>query len=188
MKRDLSWILKNIRQAVIFAGGLGTRLRPFTENNPKPMYSFNGKPFLAYLIEQARSWGIKDVIILLGYLPEKIMDYLIATLGRDAVYADRIIRKVEEIQSNPALDPEAAAKYSLGSMVGEGTTFASVRHKAERTAKNKAKIVCTTDYGYGMKVYRATKKNGKYKLIKKTSKNTFTNLQKNGSISHHPNK
>ncbi|SEA32626.1 HAD-IIIA family hydrolase [Selenomonas ruminantium] len=67
--------MKTIRQAVIFAGGLGTRLRPFTENNPKPMYSFKGKPFLSYLIEQVRDWGIKDIIILLGYLPEKIMGY-----------------------------------------------------------------------------------------------------------------
>lgn len=67
--------LQEIKQAVILAGGYGTRLKPFTDNNPKPMYPFEGKPFLEYLIEQVASFGIKDIVILLGYLPEKIMDY-----------------------------------------------------------------------------------------------------------------
>lgn len=67
---------RKIRQAVIFAGGLGERLRPFTETNPKPMYPFKGKPFIEYLVEQIKGWGIKDIVILLGYLSEKIMDHL----------------------------------------------------------------------------------------------------------------
>lgn len=67
--------MSGITQAVIFAGGLGERLKPFTETNPKPMYSFYGKPFLEYLIEQVREWGISDVVILLGYLPEKVTNY-----------------------------------------------------------------------------------------------------------------
>lgn len=68
--------MKQIVQAVIFAGGTGERLRPFTETAPKPMYPINGIPFIVYLLEQIRGWGIKEVIILLGYLPEKIMEYL----------------------------------------------------------------------------------------------------------------
>lgn len=67
--------MNEIKQAVIFAGGLGERLRPFTETNPKPMYRFNGKPFLEYLILQIKKWNITDIIILLGYLPDKIMEY-----------------------------------------------------------------------------------------------------------------
>ncbi|WP_243152297.1 HAD-IIIA family hydrolase [Pseudoflavonifractor sp. 524-17] len=64
-----------IEQAVILAGGYGTRLKPFTDTNPKPMYPFEGKPFLEYLIEQVRSFGIQEIVLLLGYLPEKIQDY-----------------------------------------------------------------------------------------------------------------
>lgn len=64
-----------IKQAVILAGGYGTRLQPFTDTNPKPMYPFEGKPFLEYLIEQVKSFGITDIVLLLGYLPEKIMNY-----------------------------------------------------------------------------------------------------------------
>lgn len=64
-----------VKQAVILAGGYGTRLKPFTIENPKPMYPFEGKPFLEYLIKQVKSFGINDIVLLLGYLPEKIMDY-----------------------------------------------------------------------------------------------------------------
>ena len=67
---------KNITQAVIFAGGLGERLKPFTEANPKPMYPINGVPFIVYLIKQIKSFGINDIIVLLGYLPDKVTEYL----------------------------------------------------------------------------------------------------------------
>ena len=56
---------KKVTQAIIFAGGLGERLKPFTENNPKPMYPINGKPFIEYLVEQIKSFGISDIIILI---------------------------------------------------------------------------------------------------------------------------
>ena len=62
-------------QAVILAGGLGTRLKPYTNDNPKPMIPIQGKPFLQYLIEQLVSWGITDVVLLLGYKADKIIDY-----------------------------------------------------------------------------------------------------------------
>ncbi len=40
-----------LNQAVILAGGLGTRLRPITDKLPKPMVEINGKPFISYLLE-----------------------------------------------------------------------------------------------------------------------------------------
>ena len=66
---------KNVQQAVILAGGYGKRLAPFTEHDPKPMYPFNGEPFLGYLLRQIKGFGIEDVVILLGYLPEKVTEY-----------------------------------------------------------------------------------------------------------------
>lgn len=65
-----------ITQAVVFAGGLGKRLAPFTDSNPKPMYPIAGRPYIEYLIRQIRDFGIRDVIMLLGYLPDRIMDFL----------------------------------------------------------------------------------------------------------------
>ncbi|MCR5701983.1 MAG: HAD-IIIA family hydrolase [Lachnospiraceae bacterium] len=65
----------SLSQAVILAGGLGTRLQPFTLDNPKPMIEIEGVPFLEHLIIQVKSWGIDNIVMLLGYLPEKIEDY-----------------------------------------------------------------------------------------------------------------
>ncbi len=64
-----------VRQAVILAGGIGTRLRPLTYKIPKPMIALNNKPFLEYLIDLLKENGIEEVILLLGYLPEKIKEY-----------------------------------------------------------------------------------------------------------------
>ncbi len=62
-------------QAVILAGGRGTRLKPLTDDRPKPMVEINGKPFLEYQIAQLREQGFKKVLLLLGYLPEVIQNY-----------------------------------------------------------------------------------------------------------------
>ena len=62
-------------QAVILAGGLGTRLRPITEKIPKPMVSINGKPFLEYKLDQLRDQNIKNVILCVSYLGEQIENY-----------------------------------------------------------------------------------------------------------------
>jgi histidinol-phosphate phosphatase family protein len=64
-----------IRQAVILAGGEGTRLRPLTNSVPKPMVPVNNRPFLEYLIDMLKGNGISEVVLLLGYLPEKITQY-----------------------------------------------------------------------------------------------------------------
>ena len=62
-------------QAVILAGGRGTRLRPLTDTRPKPMVEILGKPFLEYQVEQLRDQGFKRILLLLGYLPEVVQDY-----------------------------------------------------------------------------------------------------------------
>jgi histidinol-phosphate phosphatase family protein len=62
-------------QAVILAGGRGTRLKPLTDTRPKPMVPILGKPFLAYQIEQLRDQGFNKVLLLLGYLPEIVQEY-----------------------------------------------------------------------------------------------------------------
>lgn len=67
--------LKTIRQAVILAGGLGTRMRPLTLTLPKPMIPIHNKPFLEYVVKLLKENGIEEVIILTGYLHEKIEDY-----------------------------------------------------------------------------------------------------------------
>lgn len=68
--------MQKITQAVILAGGQGKRLLPFTLNNPKPLIPLNRKPFIDYLIELLKENGIKEIIILTGYLGNKIEKYV----------------------------------------------------------------------------------------------------------------
>jgi histidinol-phosphate phosphatase family protein len=65
----------NPSQAVILCGGLGTRLRPLTDNLPKPMVLVNGRPFLHHLLEQLSEQGVRRFVMLTGYLGDKILDY-----------------------------------------------------------------------------------------------------------------
>ena len=60
---------------VIMAGGKGTRLRPYTENCPKPMLTVDGKPMLEIVIKQCISNGFRRFFISVNYLKEKIIDY-----------------------------------------------------------------------------------------------------------------
>ncbi|MFH1386292.1 MAG: sugar phosphate nucleotidyltransferase [bacterium] len=62
-------------QAVILAGGAGTRLRPLTFNTPKPMIEINGQPFLSYIVGQLKSFGVKDFVFCVGYLADKFQAY-----------------------------------------------------------------------------------------------------------------
>ncbi|PHR10159.1 MAG: hypothetical protein COB29_00840 [Sulfitobacter sp.] len=62
-------------QAVILCGGLGTRLRPLTDNLPKPMVDVNGQPFLLHLMEQLSDAGTNKFLLLTGYLAEKISTF-----------------------------------------------------------------------------------------------------------------
>lgn len=63
------------KQAVILCGGLGTRLRPLTDNLPKPMVPVNGKPFLHHLLDQLSGQGVTRFLLLTGYLGERVHEY-----------------------------------------------------------------------------------------------------------------
>ena len=60
-------------QAIIIAGGLGTRLKPVTDYCPKPALPIMGKPFLDYQLELLKRIGVKRVVFSLMYLADKIM-------------------------------------------------------------------------------------------------------------------
>lgn len=62
-------------QAAILAGGPGTRLRPLTDRVPKPMVPVAGRPYLEYQLDWLRGLGITDVVLLVGYLTEKIEEH-----------------------------------------------------------------------------------------------------------------
>lgn len=61
-------------QALILAGGQGTRLRPLTLYTPKPIVPIANRPFLQYQLDILKEAGVTDVTLSLSYKPEKIVD------------------------------------------------------------------------------------------------------------------
>lgn len=60
---------------LLMAGGFGKRLRPLTDNCPKPMLQIRDKPMLLHIIEQFKNQGFRNFIISTFYLPEVIIDF-----------------------------------------------------------------------------------------------------------------
>ncbi len=63
-------------KAVIPVAGIGTRLRPHTHTQPKSLIPVAGKPILAHIVDQLVDAGITDIIFIIGYLGDKIEEYI----------------------------------------------------------------------------------------------------------------
>ncbi|HLH79916.1 MAG TPA: nucleotidyltransferase family protein, partial [Chthonomonas sp.] len=61
--------------AIVLAGGKGERLRPFTEDRPKPMVEIMGIPILSYQLQWLQGQGITDVVLSCGYRHEVVESY-----------------------------------------------------------------------------------------------------------------
>ena len=59
-------------QALILAGGEGTRLRPLTSTTPKPVVPLAGRPFISYMLQWLRRHGVDDVILSCGFMAEGV--------------------------------------------------------------------------------------------------------------------
>jgi len=79
-------------KAVILAGGQGKRLRPLTLEVPKPLVTINDKPIILWQIEWLKKYGIKEFLICVGYLKEKIIN----ALGNGSRFGVKIGYVVEE--------------------------------------------------------------------------------------------
>jgi mannose-1-phosphate guanylyltransferase / phosphomannomutase len=93
-------------KAVVMAGGEGTRLRPLTSNQPKPMVPIVGKPCMEHILELLREHGLNDVIVTVAFLPQAIRSYFGEgdTLGMSISYS------VEESPLGTAGSVRLAAK------------------------------------------------------------------------------
>jgi len=63
-------------KAMIFAAGLGTRLKPFTDHHPKALALVNQKPLLQRNIEYLAGFGIKDIIINVHHFADQVTGFL----------------------------------------------------------------------------------------------------------------
>ncbi len=63
-------------QAIVLVGGEGTRLRPLTDDVPKPALTLVDRPFLAYMVEWLGAYGVTEAVLACGFMPDVLRDAL----------------------------------------------------------------------------------------------------------------
>lgn len=109
-----------IKEAIILAGGFGTRLRSVVSDVPKCMALIDGKPFLYYLIEFLQKNGIEHFIFSVGYLHEVIEKYLQQNYPELNVY---ISLETEPLGTGGAIQFAAGKTSEKNVLVCNGDTF-----------------------------------------------------------------
>ena len=116
-----------MRQALILAGGLGTRLRPVSQTIPKPLVPVGEHSFLHYLLKMLVANGVHDVLLLVGHLSEQI----VAAVGDGARYGCRIQYSVEpELLGTGGAIKHAEAKVRDEFFVLNGDTYLPLDYRA----------------------------------------------------------
>lgn len=72
-----------MKTAMVFAAGLGTRLRPLTETTPKPLVEISGKPMLGWIAQSLKKAGVERLVLNSHWLPEQIEAYAKTVLSKD---------------------------------------------------------------------------------------------------------
>lgn len=136
--------------ALILAGGAGTRLRPITFTVPKPLLPLAGKPILQYLLENLERAGMRDVVLSVGYLGE----YIESFCGDGSKFGLNISYVREDKPLGTAGPIRLAASHWRGSksfLVVNGdvyTTFDFSRLRQERERNDVGLIVCHYEHKY----------------------------------------
>ena len=115
--------------AVILAGGFGSRLKPLTDNVPKPMLPIANAPMLDYAVAHLRAEGIADTVLTLGYCPERITSWMEGYRGM------RVRYEVERVPLGTA-----GGVRAVGNMVDD--TFIVVSGDALENIDYKAMLLC----------------------------------------------
>ncbi|HDP70256.1 MAG TPA: mannose-1-phosphate guanyltransferase [Actinobacteria bacterium] len=129
-------------KAVVMAGGEGTRLRPITSNQPKPMVPIVNKPIIEFIIEHLKKHNIKDIVATLQYLPRVIKSYFAdgEELGVNLSYA------IEEAPLGTAGSVKNAEEYLDDTFVvisGDALTDINLAEVVNFHKKNKAMVTIT---------------------------------------------
>jgi dTDP-glucose pyrophosphorylase len=110
---------------VVMAGGMGTRLRPYTENCPKPMLQVAGKPMLEHIIERAKLQGFNRFLISIHYLGHVIETYF--GTGENFGVQIEYLREVSPIGTAGALSLLQSAP-TMPFVVTNGDVIADIRY------------------------------------------------------------
>jgi len=131
-----------INQAVILAGGLGERLKPITNEIPKPLAPVNKIPFLDYLIESIKQTNIKNIILLLGYKSEKIIERYSSISKRD-IKIDFSVGEINDLTGTRVLKAYNKLDENFLLLYGDNFWPIPLNEMVKHFKKTKAKITTT---------------------------------------------
>jgi MurNAc alpha-1-phosphate uridylyltransferase len=77
-----------IKQAMVLAAGLGTRMRPITDTIPKPLVKIGGKPMIDYALDALRDAGVERAAVNVHYLADQMLDHLRDYQGLEILISD----------------------------------------------------------------------------------------------------
>ena len=129
-----------INEAIILAGGLGTRLRSAVPDLPKCMAPVAGKPFLSYVIDYYRQQGIEKFIFCLGYKHEIIEDFLLKDYN-DLTYSTTV--EAEPLGTGGAIYQGCLKAGSKNILVLNGDTLFKINLQLLSTFHNNNNADCT---------------------------------------------
>ena len=138
-------------KAVILAGGLGTRLQPYTKSLPKPMLPLGGKPILEYEIEWARKNGIKEIVLCVSYLRNKIEDYF-EDGKKFGVKIEYAVSKKPLATAGQLKTAEKFIDNTFVCLYGDSIYNLSLRNMIRHHKKSKASVTMSLfDYKFNLK-------------------------------------
>jgi NDP-mannose synthase len=130
--------------AVILAGGKGTRLAPYTTVFPKPMLPIGDKPILDVIIKQLAYYGFNEIILSVGYLAELMQAYFANCNGLPEHVKISYVREKKPLGTAGSLSLLKEQKEPFLVMNGDTLTTIDYRYLFDFHRKNDAKITIAT--------------------------------------------
>ncbi len=97
--------------AMVLAAGYGKRMRPLTDNTPKPMLALDGKPLIGHVMDRLVSAGVSRAVVNLHYLGDQIRDYLASESRLEIAFTEE----------TEILETGGGVKNALGPLTESGT-------------------------------------------------------------------
>ena len=135
-------------KVILLVGGLGTRLKPLTNNTPKPMLKVGGKPILETIIEKFSSYGFVNITLCVNYKSDVIQSYF-GDGSKFGVNIDYIIEPKRMGTAGPLSLLQKIPKEPFFVMNGDLLTNVNFEHLLDFHVKNNASAtMCVREYDF----------------------------------------
>lgn len=129
-----------MNEAIILAGGMGTRLKSAVPDLPKCMSPVNGKPFIAYVIVHLQQQGIEKFVFSLGYKHEYFIDFLQKNLSAGNY---TIVTEQEPLGTGGAIELACSVVQSENVLVTNGDTLYKMQYSSFKQFHLNKKAACS---------------------------------------------